>query len=78
MNTSERQEAYRVVKERYNLWARQRDVLDAYPKLPKLLQLAHEGRWHYVNVMLEESGALDIDGPTVINIHGANYGAINM
>lgn len=61
MNFSERQEAYRAVKERYNLRARQRDVLDASPKLDEILELARRGRWHQVNVLIESEGVLDVE-----------------
>ena len=40
MNLIERQEAYRAIKERYNLRARQRDVLDASEKLNEMLEFA--------------------------------------
>lgn len=79
MNLIERQEAYRAVKERYGLRARQRDVLDASPKLDEILERAHSGRWHQVNVLIESEGVLDVEeGPKIVNIHGANYGAIQM
>lgn len=79
MNLIERQEAYRAVKERYNLRARQRDVLDSSPKLNAILELAQRGRWHQVNVLIESEGVLDVEeSPKVINIYGANYGAIQM
>lgn len=79
MNLIERQEAYRAVKERYDLRARQRDALDASPKLDAILEWAHSGHWHQVNVLIESEGVLDVEeGPKIINIYGANYGAIQM
>lgn len=79
MNLIEKQEAYRAVKERYNLRARQRDVLDASLKLDAILERAHNGRWHDVNVLIESEGVLDVEErPKVVNVYGANYGAIQM
>lgn len=59
MNLIERQEAYRAIKERYNLRARQRDVLDASEKLNEMLEFAHKGRWTYLTILLESEGIFD-------------------
>lgn len=77
MNLIERQEAYRAVKERYDLRARQRDALDAKPELlDTVLEWAHTGHWADVAALLVNAGILR--GPVVINIDGPNYGAIQM
>lgn len=54
----ERREAYRAIKEHYNLRANQRDMLDASPKLDEMLEFAHANRWTYLKILLNDEDIL--------------------
>jgi hypothetical protein len=43
-----------------------------------LIQLAHKDNWASLEVKMNDKNYFLPDGPTVINIDGPNYGAIQM
>ena len=61
MNLIQRREAYRAVKERYNLRAAQRDALDATANLTEILQAAHSDQWRTVQALLSNAGIFEIN-----------------
>jgi hypothetical protein len=48
--------AYRAIKERFGLKAKQRDLLDRHPTLGQILLDAHAGRWADVAYVLRVDG----------------------
>jgi hypothetical protein len=60
MNKTERQEAYREVREHFRLLAAQRDKLDASSRLNVILRAAHQQRWSTVRLLLKTEGILSI------------------
>lgn len=54
MNFEQKQAAYEAIKNRYDLKAHQRDVLDREVDLDQILELAHVRHWFKVTAVLKD------------------------
>lgn len=58
MNMTDKQNAYRAIKERFGLRAAQRDMLDATARYEEIMQHAHRDDWITVEQLLHVAGII--------------------
>lgn len=59
MSQDEQMDAYRALKNRFDLKARQRDALDNSPYYEAAVIYAHMGLWHGAGMVLVNAGIIE-------------------